>query len=75
MTTHEAIKRVIAEYERVRALHGPFHSQHEGYAVILEEVDELWESIREALPLGLVTQEAIHVGAMSLRFLIDLCPD
>ncbi len=26
--------------------HKPFNSNHEGYAVLLEEVDELWDSIK-----------------------------
>lgn len=34
---------VAAELDRARATHAPMNSHHEGYAVILEELDELWE--------------------------------
>lgn len=57
---------------------GPMQSPHEGYAVILEEVDELWKEIKDNKRLPAVykshmTEEALHVCAMSLRFLIDVC--
>jgi hypothetical protein len=51
-----------------------FHSMHEGYAVILEELDEMWEAIksndREA-----AFQEAVQVGAMAARFIADFGAD
>ena len=31
------------ELERANRDNPPFHSRHEGYAVILEEVNEMWE--------------------------------
>ena len=34
---------VQEELARAQELHEPFNSAHEGYAVILEELDELWE--------------------------------
>jgi hypothetical protein len=34
---------VAAELAQARQTHAPMHSHHEGYAVILEELDELWE--------------------------------
>jgi hypothetical protein len=48
-----------------------FSSPHEGYAVILEELDELWECIKLNDHGELMKKEAIQVGAMALRFLID----
>jgi hypothetical protein len=50
-----------------------FHSVHEGYAVILEELDELWSEAKakEVDPVKLRT-EAIHVAAMALRFVAEL---
>ena len=51
-----------------------FNSVHEGYAVILEELDELWDSIKSKESSNKeVEEEAIQVGAMALRFLIDCC--
>lgn len=34
---------VGAELTNARATHAPMNGHHEGYAVILEELDELWE--------------------------------
>lgn len=34
---------VAKELAQARATHAPMNSHHEGYAVILEELDELWE--------------------------------
>lgn len=53
LTQHQAacIEQFVAdtEAELARALlrHGTFHSLHEAYAVLLEEVDELWDHVRE----------------------------
>lgn len=74
MLESEAFKHVFREYERVRDLHGHFNSNHEGYAVILEEMDELWDTIKGNRGAFPTRKEAIHVGAMAVRFLIDLCP-
>lgn len=34
---------VAKELAQARATHAPMNGHHEGYAVILEELDELWE--------------------------------
>ena len=53
-----------------------FVSEHEGYAILLEEVDELWEVVKlnQKNPdrLKLCRKECIQVGAMALRFLHDM---
>lgn len=74
MKTLQALALIETE-ARNAARHWPaFNSTHEGYAVLLEEVDELWEAIREK-PRDMihVREEAIQVGAMVIRFLTDLC--
>lgn len=50
-----------------------FHSTHEGYAVIKEELDELWDAIKKNRPTLELKGEAIQVAAMALRFLTDIC--
>ncbi len=35
------------ELQRARASNKPMNSAHEGYTVILEEVNELWEEVRK----------------------------
>ena len=53
--------------------HAPMHSVHEGYAVILEEVDELWDEVkRQTIDDGAMRKEALHVAAMAVRFLLDI---
>lgn len=55
--------------------HNCFNSAHEGYAVILEEVEEFWEEIkkrREIRDPNRLKGEAIQVAAMALRFIIDV---
>ena len=51
----------------------PFNSRHEGYAVILEELDELWLEAKKKNPdKDLLRYEAIQVAAMALRFAAEL---
>jgi len=74
-----AIGLIREEFEKAREEFPPFHSNHEGYAVIKEELDELWYEIRTH-PGGpfscdeRIEREAVQVAAMALRFLIDRCP-
>jgi hypothetical protein len=52
-----------------------FHSVHEGYGVILEELDELWFEIKAKSPDPLaMREEVIHLAAMALRFAAELTP-
>lgn len=53
--------------------HKPMNSAHEGYAVLLEEVDELWEHVKE--DTGYTEEafdEARQVAAMGVRYIVDL---
>jgi hypothetical protein len=72
----DVLEDVQEELERATAANGPFNSAHEGYAVILEELDELWEEVRkksrERDPEKL-RKEAIQVAAMGVRFVLDVC--
>lgn len=57
--------------------HRPMASAHEGWAVIKEELDELWDEVRKggSLPRNAeaMRHEAIQVAAMAVRFAIDIC--
>lgn len=69
------MKEVEHEIRRAVSLHGPMKSAHEGYAVILEELDELWEHVRLKAKLRKndeMRTEAIQIAAMAARFVIDL---
>lgn len=60
---------VVNELDRAYAKHGsePW-SRHEFYAVLLEEVDELWDDIKADKPLDLVLKELVQVAAVCLRY-------
>ncbi len=53
-------------------IHTQFHSRHEGYAVILEELDELWDNIKANNHGRAERAEAIQVAAMAVRYILDL---
>lgn len=71
----DAIALVRVEYTNAAREHGPFHSAHEGYAVIAEELDELkaevWKKSSDRVP-GKLLKEAKQVAAMGLRFMVDV---
>lgn len=67
-----AVALIIEELERATEKFGRFKSAHEGYAVLLEEVDELWQEVKSNNRDG-QEEEAIQVAAMALRYLHDLC--
>lgn len=71
MNLQDALSAVEAEVIRATARYGSFNSAHEGFAVLLEEVDELWDEVK-ANNRSLQREEAIQVGAMAVRFLMDL---
>lgn len=62
------------ELDRANRLHQPsFASNHEGYAVILEEMEELWDEIKQKKPSTLLLRvEAIQVVAMGIKFILSL---
>lgn len=56
----------------------PFNSAHEGFAVLAEEVDELWAHVKvnqKRRDLAAMRKEAIQVAAMALRFALDVCDE
>lgn len=69
----EALALIVAEFLRATRKFGTFASAHEGYAILLEEVDELWEEVKKGSSPKYLQDEAVQVGAMALRFIIDVC--
>ena len=64
---------IAAEHDRATAKFPTFNGAHEGYAVLLEEVDELWQEVKHGKNPDDLEAEAVQVGAMALRFLLDVC--
>lgn len=78
MQFNVAIAEIGAEYYQAKQNHAPMNSAHEGYAVILEELDELWDEVKKSpkkRDMEAMKNECIQVGAMCLRFLIDVCEE
>ncbi len=72
---HAIIMDIFDEYMRAISKFPDFNSAHEGYAVLLEEVDELWDEIKNDKKPNAhdrMRVEATQVGAMALRFLVML---
>ena len=64
---------ILLEYVRARR-HGPIHSAHEGYAIMKEELDELWEEVRKRRPDQVqMAMECVQVAAVAIRFLVEVC--
>lgn len=76
MERKTALKLVKDELSRASKQHGAFNSAHEGYAVLLEEVEELWAEVKANNgDTHRGVSEAVQVAAMALRFLIDITPE
>lgn len=72
---YNAILEVENELRNATRKFGAFASPHEGYAIIKEELDELWEEIKKQhddRTKERMREEAKQVAAMALRFMIDL---
>lgn len=72
----EHFEDVAEELNQAVTRYAAMNSAHEGWAVIKEELDELWEEVRVKQGLrssDRLRKEAIQVAAMAVRFLHDVC--
>jgi hypothetical protein len=66
-------KLVLLELESAERKHPPFPTAHHGYAVMLEELDELWELVKQDRGCdGHAVTEAIQIAATAMRYVINL---
>lgn len=72
----DVAKEAVAEMREACKKWPKFNSAHEGYAVLKEEVDELWAHVKinqKKRDISAMRREATQVAAMALRFCIDIC--
>lgn len=71
----EILEVVKKEFEFATNKWGRFNSLHEAYAIVLEEVDELWEEVKASQKnpsrREQVKKEAIQVATMAIRLIYD----
>lgn len=61
---------IASELDRGYKKHGKEQwGRHEFYAILKEEVDELWDDIKSDAPMSNIETEAIQVAAMIFRYL------
>jgi hypothetical protein len=63
------------ETRRAKSKHPPIHSVHEGYAVLLEEVEEFWDEVRmqtDARSKENMRKELVQVAVVAMRIAEDL---
>lgn len=72
----KALIRIGEEYIRAKKKFGPFKSPHEAYGVIMEEIEEFWHLVKNHdkpwAGTDAMKAEIQAVGAMSMRFIIDM---
>ena len=65
------VGKVRKELDRAESIHGPFHSLHEGIAIIREEYRELEDAVfwgvQKTGSLDGIRSEAIQTAAMCIR--------
>lgn len=71
-----ALFDILSEHDFAKRKYPPFNSAHEGFAVLLEEVDELKKNVwmrQDRRDLIAMRNEAKQVAAMALRFMLEVC--
>lgn len=72
--SHEIMRMIAKAVDRW----GVMNSAHEGYGVLLEEVDELKAHVWMKQPgrdLEAMRQEALDVAAVAIRFAVECCTE
>lgn len=61
------------ELDRARAKHPVISSHHQGYGIILEELDEYWDEVkRNAKDVEIIYSELVQIAAMAQRIAEDM---
>ncbi len=69
----EVATEALTEAGRSREIYKAFHSAHEGFAVLKEEVDELWDEVKKReFDRTKMRAEAVQIAAMAIRFAVEV---
>lgn len=70
MLRRHIMQAISAELDHAYGKHGRGQwGRHEFYAILKEEVDEMWDAIKSDDPIEDVRKEAIQIAAMVFRYL------
>lgn len=72
------LEEVGDEVRSARSKWPGFNSAHEGFAVLKEEVDELWDHVKtnqKKRDLEAMRKECIQIAAMAVRFAEECCDE
>ena len=70
MLRRHIMQAISAELDHAYEKHGRGQwGRHEFYAILKEEVDEMWDAIKADDPIEDVRAEAIQIAAMVFRYL------
>ena len=73
-TNYDQVSEFAIELTNARKKFPTFNSAHEGYSVLLEEVDELWDEVKQRnQSIEIMRKEAVQIGAMALAFIVEVC--
>lgn len=71
----KVVSDVVKELQSAIETHSLFTSAHQAYAIILEELDELWDEIKKKKSMRDVKNmraEAVQVAAMAMKFIMSM---
>jgi hypothetical protein len=72
----KAIRLIIPEYNQIICKSPPLQNTYEGWAMLEQGMEELWDEIKKDKKVQSPEQmrrEAIFISATAMRFMIDLC--
>ena len=73
MKLFKVLQMIDKELDEAQSKFKPYNSAHEGYAVIKEELDELWDEIKHnPKDWKRIQEETVQVATTAIRFLTDL---
>jgi len=72
----KVVSDICEEIQKAMMINPLFTSPHYGYAIILEELDELWDEVKKREPdLKNMRAEAVQVAAMAMKFIMSMDND